>query len=214
MNITIVCTNQNHKIMPYLEKWKLENSSNHKISIVHKKSQISQGDILFLISCLEIIPITVRNKFKHTLVIHESDLPHGKGWSPIQWQILEGKNSIPITLLDAADKVDSGDIWEKRYVELESHELANEINAKIFPIKLELMDFAIQNINTIKKSTQKKIDEPHYRKRTPEDSRIDPDKSISEQFDLLRIADDERYPCFFNYRGHKYKISLNKESPE
>ena len=40
-------------------------------------------------------------------MIHESDLPHGKGWSPIQWQILEGSDSITITLLDAEDKVDS-----------------------------------------------------------------------------------------------------------
>ena len=191
MDITIICSNQNHKVMPYLEKWKIVNSSNHTISIVHKSSEIIQGDILFLISCLEKIPKTIRNKFKHVLVIHESDLPYGKGWSPIQWQILEGKNSIPITLLDAADKIDSGDIWDKRYVELENHELAKEINAKIFPVKLDLMDFAIRNMDQIKKSVQKEIDEPHYRKRVSEDSRIDPNKSISEQFDLLRIADNE-----------------------
>ena len=159
MDITILCSSQEHPVYPFLQKWVNDNSNQHNISLVNHSSEVQTGDILFLISCLEIIKADIRNKFKHTLVIHESDLPHGKGWSPIQWQILEGKNSIPITLLDAADKVDSGDIWEKRYVELESHELANEINAKIFPIKLDLMDFAIQNINTIKKSAQKKIDE-------------------------------------------------------
>jgi len=214
MEITILCTDNNHKIIPFLEKWAKFNSSIHNISILNNSSEVEGGDILFLISCLEIIKYDLRNKFKHTLVIHESDLPHGKGWSPIQWQILNGFNSITITLLDAADKVDSGNIWKKEIVEFEGHELANEINEQIFPIKLDLMDFAIKNIDSVNKTIQKEINEPHFPHRTPKDSEIDISKSISEQFNLLRIADNERYPCFFNYKGHNYKISLTKINTE
>ena len=214
MEITILCTDNKHKIIPFLEKWAKFNSSIHNISILNNSSEVEGGDILFLISCLEIIKYDLRNKFKHTLVIHESDLPHGKGWSPIQWQILNGFNSVTITLLDAADKVDSGNIWKKEIVEFEGHELANEINEQIFPIKLNLMDFAIKNIDSVNKTIQKEINEPHFRHRTPKDSEIDISKSISEQFNLLRIADNERYPCFFNYKGHNYKISLTKINTE
>jgi len=214
MNITILCTDIEHKIMPYLKKWQATNSKTHKISLVNNSSEVKNGDILFLISCLEIINQDIRSKFKHTLVIHESNLPHGKGWSPIQWQILDGVNSIVITLLDAIDNVDSGDIWTKRIVELKEHELADEINQKIFPVKLDLMNFAIKSINTIKKTPQEKIDESRYPKRTPVDSKIDVNKSISEQFNLLRIADNERYPCYFDYNGYRYLISLNKIDTE
>lgn len=214
MNITILCSDKSHKIIPFLKKWQTQNSKTHKISLIHSSSEVKNGDILFLISCLEIINKDVRSRFKHTLVIHESDLPHGKGWSPIEWQILDGLNSITVTLFDAAHNVDSGDIWVKRVVELEGHELAHEINEKIFPVKLDLMDFAIKTMNTIKKTPQEKIDEPHYPKRTPADSKIDVNKSISEQFNLLRIADNERYPCYFDYKGHRYKISLNKIDAE
>tara|TARA_B110000263_G_C15195632_1_gene458187 strand:- start:206 stop:850 length:645 start_codon:yes stop_codon:yes gene_type:complete len=214
MEITILCTDNKHKIIPFLEKWKKFNSNIHNISIVNDSSKVGDGDILFLISCLEIIKADLRSRFKHTLVIHESDLPHGKGWSPIQWQILNGYNSITITLLDAVDKVDSGNIWKKEIVEFEGHELANEMNEQIFPVKLDLMDFAIKNIDSVNKTIQKEIDEPHFPHRTPEDSEIDISKSISEQFNLLRIADNERYPCFFNYKGHNYKISLSKIDTE
>lgn len=214
MEITILCTDEKHKIIPFLQKWKISNSSSHNISLVNSSSEVGNGDILFLISCLEIIKGDIRSRFKHTLVIHESDLPHGKGWSPIQWQILNGSNSITITLLDAADKVDSGDIWKKEIVKFEGHELSDEINSQIFPVKLNLMDFAIKNINYVNKIIQKEIDEPHFPRRTPKDSEIDISKSISEQFNLLRIADNERYPCFFNYLGHNYKISLSKIDPE
>jgi methionyl-tRNA formyltransferase len=50
----------------------------------------------------------------------------------------------------------------------------------------------------------------YYRKRIPEDSRIDPCGSIAGQFDLLRVADPERYPAFFDFRGHRYEIRLIK----
>jgi methionyl-tRNA formyltransferase len=214
MEITILCTDNKHKIIPFLEKWAKFNSSIHNISILNNSSEVEGGDILFLISCLEIIKYDLRNKFKHALVIHESDLPHGKGWSPIQWQILNGFNSITITLLDAADKVDSGNIWKKEIVEFKGHELANEINEQIFSMKLNLMDFAIKNMNSINKTVQKEITEPHFPRRTPEDSEININMSISEQFNLLRIADDKRYPCFFNYKGYSYKISLTKINTE
>ncbi len=210
MDITILCTDKTHKVIPYLKKWQSVNSQTHNISLVNSSLDVKNGDILFLISCLEIIQKDVRSKFKHTLVIHESDLPHGKGWSPIQWEILNGANSIIITLLDAEDNVDSGDIWEKRTVNFEGHELSDEINKKIFPIKLDLMDFAIKSMNTIKKISQQNIVEPHFSKRTPKDSEIDVNKSIREQFNLLRIADNKRYPCYFNYKGFRYQVFLSK----
>lgn len=41
-------------------------------------------------------------------------------------------------------------MWTKRYVEFEGHELSNEINEKIFLVKLSLMDFTINMIYRIK----------------------------------------------------------------
>ncbi len=197
MDITIICSDKQHKIFSYLEKWVEKNSKNHSISLITKSEDITKGDILFLISCTEIIKTEIRKKFKHTLVIHESDLPQGRGWSPLVWQIINGSNKIPISLLDAEDKVDSGDIWKKEFVKLEGHEVADEINAKVFPIKLKLMDFVIQNMNSIKKTPQ--AGEPSYfPRRKPGDSELDVNKTIKEQFDLMRTADNERYPCFFN----------------
>ena len=42
------------------------------------------------------------------------------------------------------------------------------------------------------------------------DSKLDPKKTISEQFNLMRVADEDRFPCFFNYKGHQYKLILKK----
>ena len=211
MDITIICSDKQHKIFPYLEKWVTKNSKNYNISLVTKSKEITKGDILFLISFIEIIKVDIRKRFKHALVIHESDLPDGKGWSPLTWQIINGTNTIPISLFDAKDKVDSGDIWKKTYVKLEDHEITNEINFKIFTAKIKLMDFAIKSMNSIKKIPQEGKSS-FFSRRKPEHSELDVNKTIKEQFDLMRIADNERYPCFFNFRGHRYKVTLSKIS--
>jgi methionyl-tRNA formyltransferase len=93
-----------------------------------------------LISCNEIVPASVRGRYRKTLVIHASDLPRGRGWSPYVWQVLEGKNRIPVTLLEAEDAVDSGAIWAQRDLSLEGHELFDEIAARLFELELELME--------------------------------------------------------------------------
>jgi len=196
--------------MPFLQKWEKKNSINHEIKIVNVSEDIQSGDILFLISCAEIINIRIRNKFKKTLLIHESDLPKGRGWSPLQWLIIEDQNTIPITLLEAVDKVDAGPIWKKSFIEFEGHELINEITSKVFSEKINLMNFAIENFDSIKPQTQPLSGISYYKKRKPEDSEIDINKSIKNQINKIRISDENRYPCFFYFKGKKYKILLRK----
>ena len=46
--------------------------------------------MFFYLSYEKIVEKKVLKKFKNNLVIHASDLPKGKGWSPLSWQILKG----------------------------------------------------------------------------------------------------------------------------
>jgi len=71
------------------------------------------------------------------------------------------------------------------------------------------MDFAIKNMDSIRKIPQE--GEPTYfPRRKPEDGELDVNKTIREQFDLMRVADNERYPSFFNFKGYRYKIVIDK----
>jgi methionyl-tRNA formyltransferase len=210
MKISIICSDINHPIWPWLKEWKNKQGLHHDVELLNSKKELTEGDILFLISCHEVISEKERTKYSKVLVIHASALPKGRGWSPLVWQIIEGKNSIAVTLLEAEDKVDSGDIWGQTWLEFEGHELLDEINSALFKAELKLMDYALENFGSIKPTHQDSRQESIYRKRVPEDSRIDPNKSIAEQFDLLRICDPKRYPAFFDFRGCRYAIQLNK----
>jgi len=191
--------------------WKeLIETKGHNVDLVNDKSLLTGGDVLFLVSCTQIIPNEDRRKFNHVLVLHASDLPKGRGWSPHIWAILNGEKKIVVTLLEAVDQVDSGKVWLKASFELEGHELAEEINTALFKVELELMTTAIVKATDIHPIDQTGPVGPYWPKRTPENSRIDPDKTIAEQFDLMRVADNQRYPCFFEYMGKRYILKLEK----
>ena len=168
------------------------------------------GDLLFLISCLEIVPASVRSRYRAALVIHASDLPSGRGWSPLVWQILEGRNEVAVTLLEAAEPVDSGAIWQKRWLRFDGTELYDELNAALFEVELALMDYAIENMGRVQPMPQNEAEVSWYPRRYQEDSRLDPQRSLAEQFDLLRVSDAERYPAYFEYRGASYEIVIKR----
>lgn len=215
MKISILCSSANHPINSWLKKWISVNSENHEISLFRKKDELIGGDILFLISCHEIIKEPDRRKFTHTLVIHASDLPKGKGWSPHIWEIINGKTEITITLLEAADKLDSGDVWKKIRIPIPKHYLYDEINNLIFDTELLLMNYALDNYKNIKPLVQSvNAKSTYYKLRTPQDSQIDPERSIAEQFDNIRVCDFERFPAFFILHDHKYTIKLEKVEHE
>jgi methionyl-tRNA formyltransferase len=180
------------------------------IQIALSTSEAEGGDYLFLVSCKQIVSARVRSRYRHALVIHASDLPRGRGWSPIAWTILAGEHRVTVSLLEADDKVDSGAIWAQRQFELDGHELLPEINRRLFDIEFELIEYAIDHGGAITPKAQTTEGVSYYARRTPSDSRLDPQKSIAEQFDLIRICDENRYPAFFDHRGHRYELRLSK----
>lgn len=215
MKLSILSTDPRHPVVPRLQQWQGEMETlGHSVSLCFDKKDLANGDILFLVSCGQMIGDTERQKFRAVLVLHASDLPRGKGWSPHIWSIVNGSNQITVCLLEAMDPVDSGAIWYKAEFTLEGHELLPEINEKLFGAELSLMTQAVQNFDVVTPTPQSGDPDSYMQKRTPEHSRLDVNKSLAEQFDLLRVVDNERYPAFLDYRGKRYQIKIEKVKNE
>ena len=82
----------------------------------------------------------------NNIVIHPSELPLGRGWSPVAWQVLEGKNEIPITLFEAESKIDSGIIYYEDKIILNGKELIDEIRFKQGNKTVELILRFVKNV--------------------------------------------------------------------
>lgn len=210
MKIDIICSDEKHPIMAFLENWVLKNKDLHEIRLVNRDYDIDGGDILFLLSCSEIIDQKLREKYLKCFVMHASDLPKGRGWSPHIWQILDGKRKLCLSLLEADDPVDTGKIWKKENIEIPAHFDFEEICQKLFSTEIRLIDFAIDAVVQKKNGYPQVGEASYFPKRNPSDSRLNIHLPIIDQFDLLRVSDPERYPAFLNYLGYRYQLSLKK----
>lgn len=207
MKVQILIDNPNSWIIPYAKKLisKIEKQINSKVNLVYSHDQVDSGDILILLSCIKIFKKLDLNNYN--LVVHESDLPKGKGWSPMTWQVLEGLNKIVVSLFEASTSVDSGVIYDKTTVDLEGHELIDDIRKLQAKSTFKLILNFINNYPYIDKYDQNG-EESYYPKRTEKDSELNVSKTIKEQFNLLRVCDNERYPAFFYLNNKKYIIKI------
>jgi methionyl-tRNA formyltransferase len=211
MKITLFCTDSVHPVNSYLRSWVEVQQGVHEVELVRSKTELKGGQILFLVSCSEIIGQVDRDKYSATLVLHASDLPKGRGWSPHIWEIINGAGHITLSLLEAEDKIDSGRIWAKKQINVPAHALWNEINHLLFMAEIELIELAVKNFGRF--TPQLQIDvarATYYPKRTPQDSKIDPNKTIAEQFNQMRVCDPNRFPVFFEHLGQIYTLKLEK----
>jgi UDP-2,4-diacetamido-2,4,6-trideoxy-beta-L-altropyranose hydrolase len=183
----------------------------HEVLWVHDKADLRSADFCFYLSCGQLVSKNILSLFKHNLVVHESSLPQGKGWSPLSWQILEGKNKIPVTLFEAAEKVDSGPIYAQDSIDLEGHELVNELRAKQAGCTFKLCHEFVDKFPAIIQEKKLQVgEESFYKRRMAKDSMLDIHKSLSEQFNILRIVDNESYPAYFELNEQKYIVKVSK----
>lgn len=172
----------------------------------------SYYEVLFILSYHEIIDNSVLARNKYNIVVHESDLPRGKGWAPFFWQVLEGKSEIVFTMFEAAPGVDAGDIYMKRSLALTGLELNPELRHKQAELTIQMCTDFIASMSDYLPPRPQKGGESFYSKRNPQDSQLDLDKTIREQFNLLRISNNDDYPAFIDYGGKRYLIKIEESS--
>lgn len=188
---------EDHPAFPFVREW----AKVHDVRML--TVQPESGDVLFMLSWShKAWPVD----YDEAYVIHESDLPKGRGWSPLAWQVLEGKNTIPFTAFRVDDGIDTGPVVLRKELALTGYELADEIHQKSAELKCKMM---LEILLSPVSETPQSGEPSHYARRTPEDSRLDLDKTLREQFSLMRIC-DPRFPAFFEIDGHRYEVQLKR----
>ncbi len=213
-NKITILSDHNSWINEFIPKLILDTQNmGHEVSWIHELEAMPKTDILFILSFSKIVPTKILIKHKHNLVVHESNLPKGRGWSPVTWQVLKGKTKIPVTLFEAGTHVDDGKIYIQTDISLTGNELLPEIHKKQAKITGELcLKFIQEYTSVVSKGRSQKGIASYYLRRTPKDSEVDPKKTILEQFNLLRVVDNDRYPAFFYHRGKKYILKILEDS--
>ena len=128
------------------------------------------------------------------------------------WQLLEGSDRIPVTLFEAVEELDAGPIHAQMHIHLNGMELISEWQAKQAEATIQLCLDWVANFPTSASSPTAQAGEPtFYARRRPGDSRLDAERPLIDQFNLLRVIDNVRYPAFVNIRGRRYTIRIEAD---
>lgn len=183
------------------------------VKIINNHKRIKKNtDITAILSYYNIIPEKFFKYSKHNLVVHESDLPKGRGFSPLYWQIINGANKITFSLFECSKKMDQGKIYIKRKFTFPLSFTYDEIKRKQLASALKLIETFIKNFkkNKIRSSIQK--GKATYYKKIPKNlSKININKSIISQINIIRTRDNQKFPSYFFYKKRKYYLKLFTE---
>lgn len=139
-----------------------------------------------------IIPKNIYSNY-NCVVFHMTDLPFGRGGSPLQNLISRGIYNTRISAIKVVQGLDAGDIYMKQDLDL-SNGSASEIfrtaSDKIFTMILK-----IAHNNPTPTKQEGEIVE--FMRRTPDESLIPKDADISKVYDWIRMLDGEGYPNAF-----------------
>ncbi|MFC1513036.1 formyltransferase family protein [Thermodesulfobacteriota bacterium] len=197
-------------IMPYVEELVGQvKAAGDEVRLCKSHDEVLTGGVAFYLGCVRITPPAVLARNHKNLIIHESALPKGRGFSPLTWQILAGNSMVPVTMLEAVDEVDAGDIIYQEEILFEGHELIGEMRQALGQITVDLcLRYLAEKDPSV---GRKQVGEAtFFKRRRPSDSQLDIRKTLAEQFDLLRVVDNERYPAYFNYQGKCYRLQIEK----
>ncbi len=106
------------------------------------------------------------------LVLHPSKLPHGRGGTPIQNQIMEGIKKSAVSIIYAIDKLDAGDILEQEEISFEGYvqDIFDRMSETGLKLSIPLMDKFLKGY--VKGTPQDSSKATIYRRRTPDMSEI------------------------------------------
>ena len=139
---------------------------------------------------------------------HMTDLPYGRGGSPLQNLIVRGKKSTKISALRMVPELDAGPIYMKR--DLPLYGSAQEIYTRAADIIFEMIKDIVEITPTPKEQTGPIT---HFDRRNPKDSELPYRGDLDMLYDHIRMLDAETYPPAFITHGD-YLIKFSEVSLE
>lgn len=143
------------------------------------------------------------------IAFHPTPLPYGRGGSPLQNMIAEGRTTTKVTAFRMIDLLDSGPIYGQRELSLEGS--AHQIFQREME---EVADLITDILAGVRPAPQTGV-VTFFTRRTPEQSEIKDIKSSRELYDFIRMLDAPTYPkAFISLGMSRLEVTDAQYSPE
>lgn len=211
----------NRIIIATVKSWNINNAlklkekygKKYKILLINKKEDLNYTKVkksdprfIFFPHWSWVIPDDIYKNYE-CIVFHMTDLPYGRGGSPLQNLILKKIYNTKITAIKVDKEIDAGKIYLKENFCIKTGS-AEEVFMNASEIIFNKMIPAILE-NAPEPYDQ--IGEPvYFKRRNPDESDMNQlnFESLEDIYDFIRMLDAEDYPKAFLKIG-KFKISFS-----
>ena len=153
-------------------------------------------DYIFIPHWSYLIPTEIFTKY-NCIVFHMTDLPYGRGGSPLQNLIVRGHNETKISALKVTNGIDEGPIYLKRKLKLAGS--AREIFSRSSEI---IKGMIVEIINTSPEPKEQMGEPTFFKRRKPADSDLTHIETLTEIYNYIRMLDADGYPQAFIETKH------------
>lgn len=148
-----------------------------------------------------IVPSNIISKYE-SVCFHMTDVPYGRGGSPLQNLIIRGHKETKLTALKMSDDLDAGPVYLKDTLSL--HGSAQDIFTRAANQIMKLA-FTISETNPVPKKQTGEV--TIFKRRRPSDSEILEKMSIEQLYDFIRMLDADTYPkAYISSKGYCFEF--------
>lgn len=182
----------------------------HKFAIITNREELTaeylekfQPDYIFFPHWSYIIPAEIYEQFT-CVVFHMTDLPFGRGGSPLQNLIVRGIKDTKISAIRVTEGIDAGPVYRKEPLSLDGS--AEEIFERAAGIIFRVMIPKIMEEKPIPVPQSGEV--VTFKRRKPEESEIGTEFSPEQVYDHIRMLDAEGYPkAFLDYGAYRLEFT-------
>ena len=138
-----------------------------------------------------IIPDEILTGFQ-CVIFHMTDLPYGRGGSPLQNLIVRGKKETVISAIKCVKELDAGPIYLKMPLTLDgtAQEILDRASATIQQMIIKIVD----GREVLKDQVGEVVT---FKRRVAADGDLSGLETINQLFDYIRMLDADNYPSAF-----------------
>lgn len=140
------------------------------------------------------------------VAFHMTEVPYGRGGSPLQNLILRGHRETKLTALRMTADFDAGPVYIKLPLNLEG--TAVEIYERASRLAVTgIKEIVEKRIQPVPQQGEPTV----FRRRTPEESRVPPGLTKAQLYDFIRMLDAPGYPpAFIEHEGYRIELCSAK----
>ena len=138
-----------------------------------------------------IIPHEIHAQFV-CIIFHMTDLPYGRGGSPLQNLIVRGHTETMLTALRCVKEIDAGPIYSKQKLSLQGS--AEEILQRASNL---MVDMVVSIVANSQEPVAQQDPVVEFKRRQPKDGDISAIESLEQIYDFIRMLDGDGYPPAF-----------------